>query len=121
MRINARRIATAAALGVVALLALAGCAKVDVALSIHGDTVDGTMIMAVDRRLASGGDAILNGLEANAPDDVAGVTKQPFADQTYIGSRYLLDDVPISEFDSGPGSLGIKHDKSAGTYTFSGE
>ena len=49
---TARRLTAAAILGVVTLVSLAGCVKVDVALSVHDDVVDGTMLIAADKRLA---------------------------------------------------------------------
>jgi len=123
MRMNARRIATTSAVGLVALLFLGACAKVDIALTVHDDAVDGSMIMAVDRRFIDTGgskDAAMAGITANAPTDAVGVKTQPYSDDTYVGSRYVLENVAIGEFGEGPGSLALRHDKDSGTYAFSG-
>ncbi len=120
---TARRLASAAILGVIALVSLAGCVKVDVALTVHDDLVDGTMLMAADKRLAASAgqsqETILASITENAPSG-AGVTSERFEDATYIGMRFTLTDVPIANLNQDRTGLVLTHDKDSGTYVLSG-
>jgi len=105
------------------LVTLAGCVKVDVALSVHDDVVDGTMLMAADKRLAAAAgqsqETILATITQNAPTG-AGVASERFEDATFIGMRFTLDDVPIANLNLDRTGLRLTHDKGAGTYAVTG-
>jgi hypothetical protein len=113
----------AAILAVMTLVFLAGCVKVDVALSVHDDVVDGTMLMAVDKRLAAATgqsqETILDSITQNAPSG-EGVTSERYEDDTYVGMRFVLDGVPISNLNQDRSGLTLTHDNGAGTYVASG-
>jgi hypothetical protein len=111
---------------VAVLIGLAGCVKFDVALSLSGDTVSGTMIVAVDRQLlAISGqsvDQVLAQMNSSVPTD-KGVTSADYSDDKYVGKKFTLSAVPLDTMNSGNTSsddLKITHDKTAGTYTVAG-
>ncbi len=103
---------------VVAVLAvaLAGCLKFDMDLAVSSDdTVDGTMILAVDRSLVELGGGQLDDLVADAgplPEGLEGVTVEPFEDDDHVGQEYRLDDVPLEALAEGgdPDALRIVRD-----------
>jgi hypothetical protein len=120
---TARRLTAAAILGVVTLVSLAGCVKVDVALSVHDDVVDGTMLIGADKRLADlsgqSRETVLASITQNAPSG-PGVTSQRFEDTTYIGMRFTLTNVPIANLNQDRTGLVLTHDTDSGTYVVSG-
>src|SRR5262249_30260553 len=92
------------ALAALALVfALTGCMKVDVHVAINADdTVSGTIVMAVDKRLASltgkSQDQLVSTITLQ-PDTVApGTTVEPYEDDSFVGRRYLFANVPLSQF-----------------------
>ncbi len=120
---TARRLVAAAILGVVTLGSLAGCVKVDVALSVHDDVVDGTMLIAADKRLVAqtgqSQETVLTSITQNAPSG-PGVTSERFEDTTYIGLRFTLTDVPIANLNQDRTGLTLTHDTGSGTYVVAG-
>ena len=46
-----KRSVIAAAIGLLSIFALSGCVKMDIALSVEGDKVNGTMIVGVDKQV----------------------------------------------------------------------
>ncbi len=81
------------------LLLLSGCLKYDLALVVSDDdTMDGTLIVAVAREFAAGQDIL--GQTGDVTTSIGTVTKEAYEDADYIGSRYIISGVPISEIDS---------------------
>jgi hypothetical protein len=103
----ARRWRTAgrvAAIGVLAFL-LSACLKLDVDLQVNADnTVGGAIIFGVDKQLLElSGSSIEDVLDTTAPipEDVEGVTTEPFEDDRFAGQRFTFEGVPLEEFSSG--------------------
>lgn len=103
----ARRWRTAgrvAAIGVLALL-LSACLKLDVDLQVNADnSVGGAIIFGVDKQLLElSGSSIEDVLDTTAPipEDVEGVTTEPFEDDRFAGQRFTFEGVPLEEFSSG--------------------
>ena len=111
---------TAAAL--VLALALSGCLKMDIDLTLEGDQADGSMIVGVSRALLDmSGESIEDiladiGIEEDIPE---GATVRPYEDDVYVGQEYVLSGVDIAELTDEEG-LSITHDAEAGTYDVSG-
>jgi len=81
------------------VLLLSGCLKYDLTLLIsEDDTLDGTLIVAVSKELAAGQD-IFSQTGDLTPSE-GSVAKEPYEDDDYIGTRYVISGVPISEMDS---------------------
>jgi hypothetical protein len=122
---NANRrtlLAARTALAVAVTLALSGCLKLDVELSLDGDQVDGSMIVGVSREaLELTGSSVEDFLAAiDAGDDIPdGATVSPYEDDEYVGQEYLLDGVDIAEFDNDV--VSITYDEEAGTYEVTGD
>lgn len=78
---------------------LSGCLKYDLALIVNeDDTMDGTLIVAVAREFAVGEDVF--GQSGELTPSQGSVTKEAYEDADYIGSRYVISGVPISEIDA---------------------
>jgi hypothetical protein len=118
---------TAAALGLLAMFALSACVKMDVSLNISGDKVDGTMIVGVDKQVlemsGESKDELVNQLSEDVPS-TEGVTTEPYEDDTFVGTKFTLDDVSLDEFNDDASSssddLQIVHDADAGEYKVTG-
>ena len=81
------------------LLVLSGCLKYDLMLVVdENDTINGTLIIAVAREFAVGEDIF--GQTGDLTPSEGSVTKEAYEDADYIGSRYIISGVPISEIDS---------------------
>jgi len=105
-----------------AVLALAGCFRVDVALTVSSaDAVNGSAVVAVDRSVAQsagGTKALVERLTKQLmPQDVPApgrITSQPFHDTSHVGVTLTLSDVPLSAFAAdtthGPSWLSITRD-----------
>jgi hypothetical protein len=114
----------ARATGALALaLALSGCIKMDVDLTLDGDQADGSMIIGVNRALLDlSGESVedflaeIDGDEEMIPE---GATGRPYEDDVYVGQEYVLSGVDIAEFDNEV--VSISHDAEAGTYDVRGE
>lgn len=94
----------AAAIGVIALL-LSACLKLDVELQVSADnTVSGAIIFGIDKQLLElSGSSIEDVLDTTAPipEDVEGVTTEPFEDDRFAGQRFTFEGVPLEEFSTG--------------------
>lgn len=96
-----RRLRALAALALI--FALAGCMKVDAQLTIsEDDTVTGSIVMALDKRLAAltgkSEEQLVNTISVQ-PDSIAkGTVVQPYSDSAFVGRRYVFTDIPLSEF-----------------------
>jgi hypothetical protein len=91
-------------MGGLALL-LSACLKLDVDLQVNADnTVGGAIIFGVDKQLLElSGSSIEDVLDTTAPipEDVEGVTTEPFEDDRFAGQRFTFEGVPLEEFSSG--------------------
>lgn len=94
-----------------AVLALAGCMKLDVHLDLQADdTVDGMMTMAFSKDLVelSGGDAdelvaemqrdLFGGTDE---DDFGDATVEPYDDETFVGTTMIFQGAPLEQFAKG--------------------
>ena len=80
-------------------LVLTSCLKYDLTLIVNeDDTLDGTLIVAVAREFAAGQD-IFGQSEELTPSE-GSITKEPYEDADYVGSRYVIAGVPIAEIDA---------------------
>lgn len=85
------------------IFALTGCMKVDAQLAINEDnTVTGSIVMAVDKRLApltgKSEEQLVSTITVQ-PDTIAkGTVVQPYQDASFVGRRYVFTNVPLSEF-----------------------
>jgi hypothetical protein len=93
-----------AAIGVMALL-LSACLKLDVDLQVSPDnTLSGAIIFGVDKQLLElSGSSIEDvlGTTAPIPEDVEGVTTEPFEDDRFAGQQFTFEGVPLEEFSTG--------------------
>ncbi|GLZ75604.1 hypothetical protein Afil01_04110 [Actinorhabdospora filicis] len=107
------RVLGTALLALFGVLALAGCVKFDMNVTVNrDDTVSGTVVVAFDKalrdRLNLGGDPL-------GGEPVKGITRQePYDDGVYAGVRYTFENTPLSEFndtdDSGGDHIRIVHE-----------
>jgi len=103
-RRTAGRIAAAAAIA----LTLSGCMKVNVDLTMKPDnTVDGTMILAVNKGLAqlAGQDPKvladeMNKQILNGGDSPKHARTEAYSDDTFVGTKITFQDEPINTFNS---------------------
>ena len=93
-------------------LLLAGCLKLDMAITISpDDTVDGEMVFAVNKQLLelTGQDAddVLG--DTTVPSDVEGAIQEPYEDEDFVGTQVTFEDVALSDLSEGsdPDSLTI--------------
>ncbi len=97
-RSNGRR-GLRAVLCLLLALVLTSCLKYDLTLIVNeDDTLDGTLIVAVAREFAAGQD-IFGQSEELTPSE-GSITKEAYEDADYVGSRYVIAGVPISEIDA---------------------
>jgi hypothetical protein len=95
---------------------LTGCLKIDLALEINEDaSVDGEIIFAVSEELAQltgqSREQLIEQFQADVMRDAPeGVTQQPYQDDGLEGTRLILDDVPLDEFDPADETLTITHE-----------
>lgn len=94
-------------------LLLAGCLKLDMALTISpDDTVDGEMVFAVNKELLELTGQSVDDLlgDTAVPDDVPGATQEPYEDDRFVGTRVVFEDVALEDMQEGsdPDSLSIE-------------
>jgi hypothetical protein len=103
------RTAVVAVLAAVGLLALAGCMRLDMDLTLSDDdTVSGTMTVAFSDQLAETMGMDPQELWDQAGDQVAadlpeGSSQEPYADGEYTGTTVTFEDMPLEEL-SGAGT-----------------
>jgi hypothetical protein len=112
------------AFAVLALL-LSACIKLDMNVTVNSDdTVDGTIIFALNKQLIelSGQSADdLLGDSGPIPTDAEGVSTKPYEDDEFQGQEVTLDGVPLAQFNqenNDQDSLHIQHQ--GDTYVVSG-
>jgi hypothetical protein len=99
-------------LAIVTAVALTGCIKFDVALTVsEKDTVSGQATVAVSKQLAAMGSGATSSSSTNGLfTEGNGVTSVPFDDGSFVGSTYKFESVPLKDFgtkDSKSGQLTI--------------
>jgi hypothetical protein len=125
-RLLARGICSVAAVALVFILS--GCMKLDVALTVSADAVDGTMIVAFDRAFikASGQseDSFVEGMNKDFTKDApAGLRAEKYSDDHYVGTKFTFTKVALTEFNKNADNkedLSIVHDKQTRRYRVSG-
>ena len=120
-----RRMRTATALGALAVLSLAGCMKMDMAIELlPEDQVSGTITMAVSREFAElAGESPESLADQMAADmtDTEGATSVPYDDGTYIGSTTTFEAVSIEEWTADSGSETLNVVRDGDEYVVTGE
>jgi hypothetical protein len=114
------------ALAAVLLTAVAGCLKVEMDLSIEGETVSGRVIGAIDRTAAEtfgmDADDVFSQPEEEDFSSLDGVTTTPYQDDDWVGVEYVFDRVDLAELNELAGDdeefPRIEYDADAGTYEF---
>jgi hypothetical protein len=118
---SVKRSAAVCALAVMAAVALTGCVKFDMDVTVNrDDTVSGTLVVAFDKavldRLGASSDPLGEGA-------VQGVTSQkPYDDGTFQGTEYVYENTPLSEFNDTDADDGdyIRIDRDGQNYVLSG-
>lgn len=127
-----RRIVTRtlrAGVAAVAALALAGCFKIDMDLTLDEDLVSGSVIMGIDKEFIEwaeqmgegSADDLLSELDTDELEELEGATVEPYEDDSYVGQRISFADVSLDEFNDPDDSLNIVYDADSGTYTVAGD
>jgi hypothetical protein len=121
-----RRVLLAGVLAVACLL-LTGCLKIDVALTVNrDDTVSGTAILAVDKRVAeltgqSEEQLVRSMIENSRLNTATGTHTEPYSDSTFVGVRVIYDHAPLTEVNPGtPDSDALRIVHADERYTVSG-
>ncbi|MFW6091774.1 MAG: LppM family (lipo)protein [Actinomycetota bacterium] len=120
---RSRRAGLAARLSIAAFAAVAmtGCIKMDMDLTLEGETASGTVILGVEKSFlemaGSDSDDVLGdlGSEADLPEDAS---VEPYEDDTYVGQQFSFDDAALSDFQDE--QMSITYDPDAGEYEVSG-
>ncbi|MEL7977370.1 hypothetical protein AAG589_16020 [Isoptericola sp. F-RaC21] len=125
------RTAIAAALAAVGLLALAGCMKVDVDMTLsENDTASGSMIMAFSNQLAETMGMEPGELWSQASSELEGslpegATLEPYSDDEYTGGEITYTDVPIDQLQLGgagtPDDAGVNITREGDEYVVTGQ
>lgn len=103
----------------VATFTLTGCMKVDMNLTINADdTVSGTAILALDKRLAGlvgkSEDELVSELTKDTGNIPKGAKQEKYAEGDFVGAKYTFEKAKLSEFSDN--DLKIVHKD--GKYTF---
>ena len=117
-----------AALGMLLVLALAGCVRFQADLSVDDQNrLDGDIVVALitDDQAGSADNARENAskIEAQLLPELRGadgVTAEPYEQDDYVGTRFTLDDTPIEALDGGDADGALKLTRSGDTFDFSG-
>lgn len=124
MRQLRRPLRTLTALALVAF-SLTGCMKLDLAMTVNSDdTLDGTVIVALDKSVLglsgkSAEEAFANA-EGSLSDLPEGSRTEVYDDGKYYGKKVVYDDLPFADFNSGqPGAPSITH--ADGKYVFTAD
>lgn len=106
-----RRLLGATALTAAVVVGLTGCMKIDMALTLNSDnTVDGTMIMAVSKDLASmmgqSPEDISESMAAEitpGPDEQGDFSHKPYDDGEFVGTEVTITGSALDSFTSTDG------------------
>jgi hypothetical protein len=116
-----------AALGMLVVLALAGCVRFQADLNVSDhDTLDGNIVVAVittdEAGSADNARDVAAGIEARLLPGLRGsdgVTATPYEQDDYVGTRFALADTPIDALNGGTtGALSLTRE--GDEYVFSG-
>lgn len=108
-----RRSLALVGLAAVTAVALTGCIKFDLALTVSDqDTVSGEATIGMTKALAAMGASSTSTGSSTADlfTEGNGITQVPFDDDTFVGSTYKFDAVPLANFstsDSESGQIAI--------------
>lgn len=97
-------------------VALTGCVKIDADLVLHpDDTIDGTMVMAVQKGLGeSTGMSDEDLLGQLNPDEITsnleGATVAPYEDQDWVGQVVTFEGQPIADVSPDDAGVGVTRD-----------
>jgi hypothetical protein len=117
-----------AALGMLLVLALAGCVRFQADLNVSDhDTLDGNIVVAVITNDEPGSadtamDNVAN-IEAQLLPGLRGadgVTAEPYEQDDYVGTRFSLSNTPIEALDGGDADGALSLTRSGDVYEFSG-
>ena len=116
----------ALAASVLALLSLSGCFKLDMDFTVNSDdTLDGTVILAVNEELA---DMAEEDSDLTAEDLPEGATIEDYDEDGFVGQKVTLDGVSMEELNEsfssegdtgGPGEWSLTHE--GDEYRFTGD
>ena len=117
-----------AALGMLLVLALAGCVRFQADLSVDDQNrLDGDIVVAVitDDQPGSADNARDNAdkIEAQLLPELRGadgVTAEPYEQDDYVGTRFTLDDTPIEALNGGGSEGALTLTRTGDTFDFSG-
>ena len=104
-------------------LLLAGCLKLDMAITISpDDTVDGQMVFAVNKQLleltGQNVDDVLG--DTTVPSDVEGATQEPYEDGDFVGTQVTFEDVALSDLSEGSDPDALTIVRTGDTYEVDG-
>jgi hypothetical protein len=122
-----RTAATAATL--LALVSLSGCFKLDMDMEVNSDeTIDGAVIVAVDKELADMAGAESEDSDLTEEDVPEGATIEEYDEDGFVGQKVTFDGVSMDELNTsfteedesgGPSSWSLTHE--GGEYRFTGD
>jgi LppM domain len=97
------RALTALAMVFTLTVALSGCMKVDAQLVVHeDDTISGSVVLALDKRLAGltgkSENQLVDSLGVDADKIAAGATTEPYSDAGFVGHRIVFTGTRLSDF-----------------------
>ncbi|MEU7826193.1 hypothetical protein [Catellatospora sp. NPDC049133] len=124
MRLPRTSLRTLAVLALAAF-SLSGCMKLDMNMTVNSDdTVDGTIIMALDKSVLQLSGKSPEQAFDDAGDSLAelpkGAKTEVYDDGKYYGKKIIYDDLPLTEFNTGEkGSPSITH--ANGKYVFTAD
>jgi hypothetical protein len=99
----------AALVGLVCLVALTGCVKLDADIKVNSnETVSGTMQLGVDKQLLESSGQSPDKVRGQIEDQIKqtttdGVTCKAFDDDRYVGSNCTFEDVPFEKMSTSSG------------------
>jgi hypothetical protein len=117
-----------AAVGMVFVLALAGCVRFQADLSVDDQNrLDGDIVVAVitddaDATPENAREAVEK-IEAQLLPELRGadgVTANPYEEDDYVGTRFTLNDTPIAALDGGDADGALKLTRDGDEFTFAG-
>ena len=104
-------------------LLLAGCLKLDMAVTISpDDTVDGEMVFAVNKQLleltGQNVDDVLG--DTTVPSDVEGATQEPYEEGDFVGTQVTFENVALSDLSEGSDPDALTIVRTGDTYQVDG-
>ena len=117
-----------AALGMLLVLVLAGCVRFQADLNVSDhDTLDGSIVVAVITNDEPGSADTARDNVANIAAQLLpglrgadGVAAEPYEQDDYVGTRFSLDNTPITALDGGDADGALNLTRTGDTYEFSG-